>query len=615
MTIQGLGDCHQNEDVGHHSTTSNSASTRRIMFHDSFNLDNKTRHNTCSTHDNSSKVTTDLRRRSKNHFYNNNNVQYMMMVMILAFLQLQLFLSSLIFVDGFSIFANTSPNINTCTNRYTFGSTKNIYSIYYAIDRNSKNIKNRKNSKSSHRIKGHLHQLYSSTIDENDYVDVEEATSASSDATVSDVEADDYDNTPPNTAYTSSSSTTNIDLNLGKWEELNGNYLLRPPSTSPYTSEPRALIHFLGGAIVGAAPDITYRYILEKLANNGFLVVSTPYTLSFDHISTCDDIITRFERIAPSLAQQYGPIPVIGVGHSCGSLLHLLITTLFPDTPRAANVLISYNNKGVKEAVPFFDELVRPIFISLGQRYNITDGNDINNDSSDSESSSYSYQQTTTSSTEILNLSIELGRNVIQGNIPSDQAITNILKKTTPRPLQQIIPKDAQIKIPTMVRKSIEDAIDPIVKANVEAGISPLLDQSLDILEQIPSLIQEVADGARDFNPKPESVRAAARRAYRARRTLIIQYDDDPLDESEEIESLLKEAETVMKNKRPMVGFDVQRVMLKGGHATPCLAPPLDLANKVEDLVGEDLAKNKLLYKGADETVDEVVKWLEGGNL
>ena len=64
-----------------------------------------------------------------------------------------------------------------------------------------------------------------------------------------------------------------------------------------------------------------------------------------------------------------------------------------------------------------------------------------------------------------------------------------------------------------------------------------------------------------------------------------------------------------------MVDFDVKRVTLKGGHATPCVAPPLDIATKVEDVVGEDLARDKLLYKGADETVDEVVKWLEEGDL
>lgn len=55
-------------------------------------------------------------------------------------------------------------------------------------------------------------------------------------------------------------------------------------------------------------------------------------------------------------------MPVVGVGHSCGSLLHMLITSLFPDTPRAANALISYNNRGVSEAVPLFEELIVPLF-------------------------------------------------------------------------------------------------------------------------------------------------------------------------------------------------------------------------------------------------------------
>lgn len=140
----------------------------------------------------------------------------------------------------------------------------------------------------------------------------------------------------------------------GQWEELQGNYILRPPMEQ---GTPRALLHFLGGAIVGAVPHVSYRYILERLAEKGFLVVATPYNLSFDHLDTCDVIIQRFETIAPMLAKQYGAVPVVGVGHSCGALLHLLITSLFPDTPRAANALISFNNKPVTEAVPFFDEV------------------------------------------------------------------------------------------------------------------------------------------------------------------------------------------------------------------------------------------------------------------
>lgn len=419
---------------------------------------------------------------------------------------------------------------------------------------------------------------------------------------------------------------------LGDWEEMHGNYVLRP---SINVSEPRyvpekekrydihssismylissfffflflpfsirALIHFLGGAIVGAAPDISYRYILEKLAEKGFLIVATPYTLSFDHIQTCDDVISRFERIAPSLAQQYGPVPVIGMGHSCGALLQLLITTLFPDTPRAANALLSYNNKPIKDAVPFFDEVFAPLFASLGT--NAT------NPLSELVGGSSDGNVYPPNSVELLNIGIELTRNAIVGDLPPDDLLSDIVKRTTPKPLMGVLPQD--IVIPSLIRETFGKTIEPLKKAQESAGVIPLLDQSLDVLEQIPSLIEEVADGARDFNPTPNSVKAAARRSYRARRTLVVQYDSDPLDESEELETLLKEAETVMRNKRPMVDFDVQRTVLKGGHATPCLAPPLDLATKAEDILGEDTAKNSLLYQGADETVDELVRWLQ----
>ena len=157
----------------------------------------------------------------------------------------------------------------------------------------------------------------------------------------------------------------------GEWEELHGNYILRTPDPS---QPPRALIHFLGGALVGAAPDIAYRYILERLSAQGYLIVATPYNLSFDYLTTCDTILDKFERIAPMLARQYGAVPVVGVGHSCGALLHLLITTLFPDTPRAANALISYNNKEVKDAVPLFEELVSPFFQYVASNETKTSG-------------------------------------------------------------------------------------------------------------------------------------------------------------------------------------------------------------------------------------------------
>ena len=83
------------------------------------------------------------------------------------------------------------------------------------------------------------------------------------------------------------------------------------------------------------------------------------------HFSNCYHTHTTTPHIIQHIQYihtEYGAVPVVGVGHSCGSLLHMLITSLFPDTPRAANALISYNNRGVGEAVPFFEELVVPLF-------------------------------------------------------------------------------------------------------------------------------------------------------------------------------------------------------------------------------------------------------------
>ena len=68
------------------------------------------------------------------------------------------------------------------------------------------------------------------------------------------------------------------------------------------------------------------------------------------------------------LAAEYGALPVVGIGHSCGALLQLLITCLFPDTPRAANALISFNNKPVSDAVPGFEELVLPLVTQVDGR-------------------------------------------------------------------------------------------------------------------------------------------------------------------------------------------------------------------------------------------------------
>ena len=71
----------------------------------------------------------------------------------------------------------------------------------------------------------------------------------------------------------------------GDWESSEGgSYLLEP------AGEAKGVVHFVGGAFIGAASQLTYRYLLERFASDGYLVVATPFRLSFDYLSVCDAV-------------------------------------------------------------------------------------------------------------------------------------------------------------------------------------------------------------------------------------------------------------------------------------------------------------------------------------
>lgn len=425
---------------------------------------------------------------------------------------------------------------------------------------------------------------------------------------------------------------------VGNWENLFGNWVLRPTfggdsssgdEFAASNSQPRAVIHFLGGALVGKAPHITYRYLLEKLAAEGFLIVATPFDLSFDHLATCDDVLTKFEAVAPTLAKEYGALPVVGIGHSCGALLQVLISSLFPDTPRLANALLSFNNKPVSDAVPFFEDFFAPVFSSLAV------GPVIGADGGGGDSNSNSKRGP--SSNDSLVMGLKLAKAASQGQLPSDELLdeaqrlfgsgfraaaaqSSSLFPSFPVPVPPFFgnnndDREQTFKIPTEVRETYAKWAEPSVAALSEVGVLPILHETIVTLEQIPKLIDEVAGGARDFNPPPALVRSAAGKAYRPRRTLIVGYQDDPIDESGEIEEVLKEARSITRMKRPMVKIDVERKVLGGGHAAPLLAPPLDVAERAEDLLGLETSKERLGYTEAAATVEALVRWLEEGNL
>jgi len=131
-------------------------------------------------------------------------------------------------------------------------------------------------------------------------------------------------------------------------------------SSSSSSAKATCVCHFIGGAFVGASPQLTYRVFLEKLAKRAScVVVATPYELSFDHLRVVDDCQFKFDRAFAKLDADLQTLPVVSIGHSMGAHVHALINSRY-ELNREALVLISYNNKPATDAVPLCAEVFVP---------------------------------------------------------------------------------------------------------------------------------------------------------------------------------------------------------------------------------------------------------------
>ncbi|AFY74947.1 Protein of unknown function (DUF1350) [Synechococcus sp. PCC 7502] len=137
-----------------------------------------------------------------------------------------------------------------------------------------------------------------------------------------------------------------------EWQQVENNFVLAP-------SQPKGVIHFLGGAFFAAAPHISYSRILETLARAGYVIVATPIINStFDHRQIAIDAYKSFKRTRSKLFLDY--FPLFGMGHSMGCKIHLLINSFYP-SERAGNIFIAYNNYGAKQSIPLFKEFAGTI--------------------------------------------------------------------------------------------------------------------------------------------------------------------------------------------------------------------------------------------------------------
>ncbi|CAA7410249.1 unnamed protein product [Spirodela intermedia] len=277
--------------------------------------------------------------------------------------------------------------------------------------------------------------------------------------------------------------------------------LVVPP---PSGRKPLAVIMFLGGAFVGAVPEVTYSYLLELLAEEGFLLVSVPYNVTFDHSRAAREVYERFNGCMEKLSASGVPdselsaadltdLPLYSVGHSNGALLQLMVGSYFSEKIPKANAIISFNNKPASVAVPYFEQL-GPL---VSQTIPVVEASPL-------------YSLATSASGDAWKAFLDTTSTFLKGY---DQEAAVSLNK---------------------------------------------------FVDQLPSVINEVTQGASEFKPTPSENRDLFSKSYNVPHTLLVKFNADTIDETDTLEQ-------VLRSRVESTGGTLEKVSLSGNHLTPCV--------------------------------------------
>eukprot|EP00268_Persea_americana_P021425 TRINITY_DN21367_c0_g1_i3.p1 TRINITY_DN21367_c0_g1~~TRINITY_DN21367_c0_g1_i3.p1 ORF type:complete len:426 (+),score=84.56 TRINITY_DN21367_c0_g1_i3:246-1523(+) len=248
--------------------------------------------------------------------------------------------------------------------------------------------------------------------------------------------------------------------------------------TPPKGKKPCAIIKFLGGAFVGAVPEVTYGHLMSLLAKEGFLVISVPYNVTFNHAQAAKEVYERFNACLDMILTSGLPnadlnvgdlvqLPVFSVGHSNGALLQLLTGSYFSEKIPKANVIISYNNRPATEAVPYFEQF-GPM---VSQLMPIVEANPM-------------FTMARTASGDAWKALIDAAGGIIQ----DQETIISLTK----------------------------------------------------FVDQLPSVMNQVTQGISEFKPTPSENRDFCKKSYNVPYTLLVKFSLDNIDETDLLEDILK---------------------------------------------------------------------------
>jgi hypothetical protein len=134
-----------------------------------------------------------------------------------------------------------------------------------------------------------------------------------------------------------------------RWRQEGPLWSLEPSASGPELGT----VEFIGGSYLAATPQLSYRRLLESLAQCGWRVHGWSYVPGFDHQAQANEAWRCFRA---ARADEPGePLRRLRLGHSLGCKLHLLA----PDTGRGCSglVALSFNNFSAERSVPLLAEM------------------------------------------------------------------------------------------------------------------------------------------------------------------------------------------------------------------------------------------------------------------
>ena len=145
---------------------------------------------------------------------------------------------------------------------------------------------------------------------------------------------------------------------MSRWQQQGPLWCLAPPTVEPFQGgaqiPPIGVVEFIGGTVLAATPQLSYRRLLEALALRGLLVHAWSYVPGFDHQAQATEAWRCF-RAARNTAGAAALLPVLRLGHSLGCKLHVLA----PDGGRGCRGLaaMSFNNFSADRSIPLLADL------------------------------------------------------------------------------------------------------------------------------------------------------------------------------------------------------------------------------------------------------------------